>query len=125
MRISDWSSDVCSSDLKEERQCVIANKASRIAYQTAWNMLAELIMKHRPPSAAPTIEDVLDEPPSLNSPSLNLVSNPGITQFARSDDEDLEEEDTIDVMDEADDDLPDEGGDAPPQPGKSGGDDGE
>src|SRR3546814_20320366 len=93
MRISDWSSDVCSSDLltghvraalndimvavgittinlifcaggalvilppspyriavlrfedaksvKEERQCVIANKASRIAYQTAWNMRSE------------------------------------------------------------------------------------
>src|SRR3546814_12816925 len=71
-----------------------------IAYQTAWNMLDELIMKHRPPSAAPTIEDVLDEPPSLNSPSLNLVSNPGITQFARSDDEDLEEEDQIDRSEE-------------------------
>src|SRR3546814_8567914 len=84
-------------------------------------MLDELIMKHRPPSAAPTIEDVLDEPPSLNSPSLNLVSNPGITQFARSDDEDLEEEDQIDGMDEEDDDLPDEGGDAPSQPGQSGG----
>src|SRR3546814_12170114 len=59
--------------------------------------------------------------PSLNSPSLNLVSNPGITQFARSHDEDLEEEDQIDGMDEDDDDLPDEGGDAPSQPGQSGG----
>src|SRR3546814_5413306 len=47
-----------AKSVKEERQCVIANKASRIAYQTAWNMLDELIMKHRPPSAAPTIEDV-------------------------------------------------------------------
>src|SRR3546814_11612436 len=84
-------------------------------------MLDELIMKHRPPSAAPTIEDVLDEPPSLNSPSLNLVSNPGITQFARSDDEDLEEEDQIDGMDEEDDELPDEGGDAPSQPVQTGG----
>src|SRR3546814_13240973 len=78
-------------------------------------------MKLRPPSQTPTIEDVLDEPPSLNSPSLNLVSNPGITQFARSDDEDLEEDDQIDGMDEEDDDLPDEGGDAPSQPGPSGG----
>src|SRR3546814_16298304 len=83
-------------------------------------MLDELIMKHRPPSAAPTIEDVLDEPPSLNSPSLNLVSNPGITQFARSDDEDIEEEDQIDGMDEADDDLPEEGDDTPSQQGHSG-----
>src|SRR3546814_11493835 len=27
-----------AKSVKEERQCVIANKASRIAYQTAWNM---------------------------------------------------------------------------------------
>src|SRR3546814_11651777 len=31
MRISDWSSDVCSSDLKATRQCVIAIPARKLA----------------------------------------------------------------------------------------------
>jgi hypothetical protein len=112
-----------AKSVKEERQCVIANKASRIAYQTAWNMLDELIMKHRPPVATPSIEDVLDEPPSIHSPGLNLVSGGGMTQFARSDHEDLDEEDQIDEMseqDEPEDNVADEDDAVPPE-GQSGG----
>src|SRR3546814_11551312 len=35
MRISDWSSDVCSSDLREENRLILASAARRHEWRTA------------------------------------------------------------------------------------------
>lgn len=87
-----------AKSVQEERQCVIANKASRLAYQTAWTMIDEFITKHRPPEEPSIVHDIMAEPQARRLPSLSLVSAAEPISRPHSNHEEEDEEDHIDNM---------------------------
>lgn len=90
-----------AKNVNDERQCVIANRASRLAHQLIWTMLEERIAKNRDPAPQPSPPetDVIDEPPeddTNRTPGVHnkIASYPSQSQVSSFSDE----EDEIDGM---------------------------
>src|SRR3546814_15485089 len=59
MRISDWSSDVCSSDLDSSRPLTAGTRITRCHQAASAQVDAAFFLRH---SAAPRVEEAMDSP---------------------------------------------------------------
>lgn len=91
-----------AKSIEEEAQCVVANKSSRIAYQTVWAILEELISKQPRSQEAPQT-DILDNPPEPATTPFKFVPKSGDAGSGSNHGEDNsrvdDEEDMLDGLD--------------------------